>query len=53
MIYAVLAPEKPGDLIQKLRYEKIISMRKEGKLVEEIAAVTGLSHSYIRKIWNG
>ena len=53
MIYAVLAPEKPGDLIQKLRYEKIISMRKEGKLVQEIAAVTGLSHSYIRKIWNG
>jgi hypothetical protein len=53
MVYAVLNPEKPGDLIQKLRYEKVTSMRKEVKSVQEIAAVTGLSHSYIRKIWNG
>jgi outer membrane protein assembly factor BamB len=52
MVYAVLEPEKPGDLIQKLRYEKVKELRKEGKSAKEIASYTGLSDSYIRKIWN-
>jgi hypothetical protein len=50
MVYSVLAPEKPGDLIQKLRYEKVRNLSEEGKPVEEITAATGLSDSYIRKI---
>ena len=52
MVYTLLAPEKPGDLIQKLRYDKVKELRKEGKTAKEIATFTGLSDSYIRKIWN-
>jgi hypothetical protein len=52
MVYSILAPEKPGDLIQKLRYEKVKELRKEGKKAKDIATQTGLSDSYVRKIWN-
>jgi uncharacterized membrane-anchored protein YjiN (DUF445 family) len=52
MVYTILEPDKPGDLIQKLRYEKVKEFRKEGKTAREIATFTGLSDSYIRKIWN-
>ena len=51
MVYAVLAPQKPGGLIQELRHEKVKVMRSEGKGLTEIAEATGLSASYIRKIW--
>ena len=50
MVYTVLDPEKPGDLIQKLRYEKVRTLSEEGNPIAEIVSVTGLSDSYIRKI---
>jgi hypothetical protein len=52
MVYSLLAPQRPGELIQKLRQEKVRGMRMEGRKVGEIAEATGLSESYIRKIWN-
>lgn len=52
MIYTILDPEKPGDLIQKIRFEKIKELRAEGKTAKEIAVLTGLSETYVRKIWN-
>lgn len=52
MVYSLLSPNKPGDLIQQLRYEKVKALRQEGKTAKEISEVTGLSDSYIRKIWN-
>lgn len=51
MIYRVLEPEKPGDLIQKLRYQQVKDLRAEGKTAREIAGLTGLSETYVRKIW--
>ena len=51
-VYTILAPDRPGDLIQQLRYEKVKELRREGKTAKEIASVTGLSDSYVRKIWN-
>lgn len=51
MIYRVLEPEKPGDLIQKLRYQQVKVLRAEGKTAKEIAVLTGLSETYVRKIW--
>jgi hypothetical protein len=51
MVYSVLTPQKPGGLIQELRHEKVKAMRSEGKGLTEISEVTGLSTSYIRKIW--
>ena len=51
MVYSLLAPQKPGGLIQELRHEKVKAMRAEGKGLTEIAEATGLSASYIRKIW--
>lgn len=50
-VYSVLEPQKPGGLIQELRQEKVKTMRAEGKGLSEIAEATGLSESYIRKIW--
>ena len=52
MVYTILDPEKPGDLIQKIRFEKIKQLRTEGKTAREIAVLTGLSETYVRKIWN-
>ena len=51
MVYRVLEPEKPGDLIQKLRYQQVKVLRAEGKTAKEIAVLTGLSETYVRKIW--
>ncbi len=51
MIYRLLEPEKPGDLIQELRYLHVKTLRSEGKTAREIAGLTGLSETYVRKIW--
>lgn len=51
-VYTILEPEKPGALIQQMRLEKVMEMRKGGARAREISLVTGLSESYIRKIWN-
>ena len=53
MVYRVLEPEKPGDLIQKLRNQRVKTLRSEGKKAREIAGLTGLSETYVRKIWKG
>ncbi|MEY3432276.1 MAG: hypothetical protein RL131_212, partial [Bacteroidota bacterium] len=49
-IYKLIEPEKPGSIIQKLRLEKVIEMRKAGISVSKISEETGLSESYIKKI---
>lgn len=51
-VYTILDPEKPGALIQQMRLDKVMEMRKGGARAREIALITGLSESYIRKIWN-
>jgi hypothetical protein len=51
-VYTILEPEKPGALIQQMRLEKVMEMRKGGARAREISLITGLSESYIRKIWN-
>jgi hypothetical protein len=51
-IYTILDPEKPGAFIQQLRMEKVMEMRKDKTSAKEIAAITGFSESYVRKIWN-
>jgi hypothetical protein len=51
-IYNLLAPEKPGSIINRLRMLEVQRMRKEGKTAREIAESTGFSISYVRKIWN-
>lgn len=52
MVYSVLSPDKPGDIIQQLRFAKVKELRSQGKAAKQIAEVTGLSESYVRKIWN-
>jgi len=49
-IYKIIEPEKPGSIIQKLRLELVMEMKKNGADPEQIAEATGLSVSYIRKI---
>ncbi len=51
-VYSILEPDKPGALIQEIRLEKVQALRQEGATAKEIASVTGLSESYVRKIWN-
>ena len=51
-IYSVLAPEKPGAFINRLRMEQVLLMRKENKSAREISEQTGFSESYVRKVWN-
>jgi AraC-like DNA-binding protein len=51
-VYTVLAPEKPGALINRLRMEKVMQFRKQNKTASEISEVTGFSKLYVRKIWN-
>ncbi len=49
-IYKIIEPEKPGAIIQKLRLELVMEMKKSSADPEQIAEATGLSVSYIRKI---
>lgn len=49
-IYAILEPDKPGTIIQQLRMELVIDMKKRGNGLADIAAATGFSQSYIKKI---
>jgi hypothetical protein len=51
-VYKLIEPEKPGTIIQKMRIEKLIQLKADGKDINEIAAATGLSVSYLRKIKN-
>jgi hypothetical protein len=51
-IYTLLAPEKPGAFINRLRMEQVIRMRKENRSAREISEQTGFSESYVRKVWN-
>jgi predicted transcriptional regulator len=52
-VYALFEPEKPGTIIQQLRTELVIAMKKEKATLSEIAAATGFSQSYIKKIKAG
>lgn len=51
-IYNLLQPEKPGNLINRLRMEIVQEMRASGASARDIAQKTGLSESYVRRIWN-
>ena len=51
-VYMLLAPEKPGAFINRLRMEKVQQLRGENKTAKEIADLTGFSVSYVWKIWN-
>ncbi len=50
-LYAILDPEKPGAIIQRIRLELVLELRKKRISAKEIANQTGLSESYIRQIW--
>lgn len=50
IIYEALKPDRPGSIIQQLRLKTVIEMRQQNKAIEEIAEVTGLSISYLKKI---
>jgi DNA-binding NarL/FixJ family response regulator len=50
-VYNLLAPEKPGGFIHRLRMEIVMEMKAKGATSSEIAQKTGLSESYVRKIW--
>ena len=49
-VYALFEPEKPGTIIQQLRTELVIAMKKEKATLSEISTATGFSQSYIKKI---
>lgn len=51
-VYGLLEPEKPGTIIQRLRMEIVSEMRSQGASARDIAQNTGLSESYIRRVWN-
>ena len=51
-VYGLLEPEKPGTIIQRLRMEIVSEMRSQGASARDIAQKTGLSESYIRRVWN-
>lgn len=51
-IYTLLAPDKPGAIINRLRMEQVLRMRLEKKNAKEISAQTGFSEYYVRKVWN-
>ena len=50
-VYNLLAPEKPGSFIHRLRMEIVMEMKAKGATSSEISQKTGLSESYVRKIW--
>jgi DNA invertase Pin-like site-specific DNA recombinase len=49
-VYSILKPDKPGTIIQDLRIEMVLDMKKKEIPFQEIANATGLSKSYVRKI---
>ena len=49
-IYKLIEPDKPGSIIQQLRMQKVLTMRKAGAEINNISQVTGFSESYIKKI---
>jgi hypothetical protein len=51
-IYALLSPDKPGAIINRLRMEQVHRLRKEGRPAREISQLTGFSEYYVRKVWN-
>ena len=52
VIYELLAPEKPGAYINRLRMVQVRRLRKENKSAKEISQLTGFSEYYVRKVWN-
>ena len=50
LIYALLEPEKPGTIIQKLRLELVAELKKSGADLQQISEATGFSESYLKKI---
>lgn len=51
-VYGLLEPEKPGTIIQRLRMEIVSEMRAQGGSARDISQMTGLSESYVRRVWN-
>lgn len=49
-VYALFEPEKPGTIIQQLRTELVMAMKREKASLSDIATATGFSQSYIKKI---
>lgn len=49
-LYALLTPQKPGNIITDLRTEIVLKMRSQGKKIKEISESTGFSESYIYRI---
>jgi AraC-like DNA-binding protein len=49
-LYTILAPDKPGTLIQNQRMAKVHELRKSQKTIDEIASITGFSISYLKKL---
>lgn len=49
-IYSILAPDKPGFVIQNLRMKLLNQMLTDKKTIEEISKATGFSISYLKKI---
>lgn len=49
-LYTILAPDKPGTLIQNQRMAKLHELRKSQKSIDEIASITGFSISYLKKL---
>jgi len=52
VIYALLEPEKPGAIINRLRMEQVHKLRKKNIPAKEISQRTGFSEYYVRKVWN-
>jgi AraC-like DNA-binding protein len=49
-LYTILAPDKPGTLIQNQRMAKVHELRVSQKSIDEIARITGFSISYLKKL---
>lgn len=51
-VYGLLEPEKPGTIIQRMRMEIVYEMRAQSASARDISQKTGLSESYVRRVWN-
>lgn len=49
-LYALSKPEKPGELIRRLRTEKVRELRAQGYSKAEIARATGFSVNYVGRV---